>query len=113
MLWLHYEDLHEDLPAAVRLIAEFLGIGADDAGTCCRVPHVFRTRVPSREPEKEGGMVLPSRCHAMGRGPHDPHETRAVSATLLCACAELQALAVKQGSIDFMRQFPDKYDEHM
>lgn len=32
MLWLHYEDLHEDLPAAVRLIAEFLGTGADDPG---------------------------------------------------------------------------------
>lgn len=32
VLWLHYEDLHEDLPAAVRLIAEFLGTGADDPG---------------------------------------------------------------------------------
>lgn len=30
VLWLHYEDLAEDLPAAIRLIAEFLGIGADD-----------------------------------------------------------------------------------
>lgn len=43
VLWLHYEDLHEDLPAAVRLIAEFLGIGVDDAGKllgiarCCTV----------------------------------------------------------------------------
>ncbi|PRW56116.1 sulfotransferase isoform A [Chlorella sorokiniana] len=57
VLWLHYEDLHEDLPAAVRLLAGFLGIGACDA--------------------------------------------------------ELQALAVQQGSIDFMKQFPEKYDEHM
>lgn len=32
MLWLHYEDLQEDLPAAVKLIAEFTGIGAGDAG---------------------------------------------------------------------------------
>jgi hypothetical protein len=32
VLWLHYEDLQEDLPAAVRLIAQFIGIGADDAG---------------------------------------------------------------------------------
>lgn len=30
LLWLHYEDLQEDLPAAVSLIAEFLGIGQHD-----------------------------------------------------------------------------------
>lgn len=32
MLWLHYEDLQQDLPAAVKLIAGFLGLGADDPG---------------------------------------------------------------------------------
>jgi hypothetical protein len=32
VLWLHYEDLHQDLPAAVKLIAEFLGLGADNPG---------------------------------------------------------------------------------
>jgi hypothetical protein len=32
LLWLHYEDLQEDLPAAVKLIAEFTGMGADDPG---------------------------------------------------------------------------------
>ena len=32
VLWLHYEDLHADRHAAVRLIADFLGIGVDDAG---------------------------------------------------------------------------------
>lgn len=30
VLWLHYEDLHQDLPAAVRLVAEFLGMDAGD-----------------------------------------------------------------------------------
>ncbi|KAI8462815.1 MAG: P-loop containing nucleoside triphosphate hydrolase protein [Monoraphidium minutum] len=29
VLWLHYEDLHEDLPACVDLIADFLGFGGD------------------------------------------------------------------------------------
>lgn len=52
MLFLTYEDLHEDLPAAVRLIACFTGLAAGDA--------------------------------------------------------EAQALAVRQSSIDFMRQHPTK-----
>lgn len=52
VLWLHYEDLHEDLPAAVRLVAEHIGVGAGDA--------------------------------------------------------ELQAIAVEQGSIEFMRAHPTK-----
>lgn len=52
MLFLHYEDLHSDLPTAVALIARFLGVGAGDG--------------------------------------------------------ELQALAARQASIDFMRQFPTK-----
>lgn len=30
VLWLHYEDLKEDLSACVRIIAEFLDIGKDD-----------------------------------------------------------------------------------
>ncbi len=30
MLWIHYEDLHEDLPACVKLLADFLQIGHDD-----------------------------------------------------------------------------------
>ncbi|PSC71632.1 sulfotransferase [Micractinium conductrix] len=57
VLWLHYEDLHADRHAAVRLIADFLGIGVDDA--------------------------------------------------------ELQAIAVEQSSIEFMKAHPTKYDEHM
>lgn len=32
MLWLHYEDLHQDRAACVRLIAEFLRLGQDDPG---------------------------------------------------------------------------------
>lgn len=52
VLWLHYEDLHEDLAAGVALIARFLGLGADDD--------------------------------------------------------ELQALAVQQASLDFMRAHPTK-----
>lgn len=31
VLWLHYEDLVQDLPGCVDLISKFLGIGADDA----------------------------------------------------------------------------------
>lgn len=31
VLWLHYEDLIEDLPGCVDLVAEFLGIGVEDA----------------------------------------------------------------------------------
>ncbi|KAI7840353.1 hypothetical protein COHA_005899 [Chlorella ohadii] len=73
VLWLHYEDLHEDLPAVVRLIAQHLGIGADDAGKL---------------------FVLPDTC-------------------IRLFGTELQALAVQQGSIEFMRRFPEKYDEHM
>ncbi|KAL4858057.1 Estrogen sulfotransferase [Chlorella vulgaris] len=57
VLWLHYEDLHQDLPAAVKLIAEFLGLGADNP--------------------------------------------------------ELQALTVERSSIGYMKQFPEKYNEHM
>lgn len=30
VLWLHYDDLHENLAACVKLIAEFIGVGADD-----------------------------------------------------------------------------------
>ncbi len=30
VLWLHYEDLQADLPACVKLIAEFLQLGHDD-----------------------------------------------------------------------------------
>lgn len=30
VLWLHYEDLQENLRECVRLIAEFLDIGKDD-----------------------------------------------------------------------------------
>ncbi|GAB4820629.1 hypothetical protein N2152v2_007675 [Parachlorella kessleri] len=30
VLWIHYEDLHEDLPACVKLLADFLQIGHDD-----------------------------------------------------------------------------------
>lgn len=56
VLWLHYEDLHGDLPAAVALIADFLGVGSGDT--------------------------------------------------------KLQCLAVEQSSIEAMRQFPEKYDEH-
>ena len=32
VLWLHYEDLQADLPAAVALIARFLQLGQDDPG---------------------------------------------------------------------------------
>lgn len=32
VLWLHYDDLKEDLPACVKLVAEFLDLGADDQG---------------------------------------------------------------------------------
>ena len=35
-LWLHYEDMAADLPGAIKLIAEFLGIGTDDAGAAPR-----------------------------------------------------------------------------
>eukprot|EP00803_Ostreobium_quekettii_P004891 evm.model.scf_1234.2 EVM.evm.TU.scf_1234.2 scf_1234:18061-21021(-) len=31
VLWLHYDDLWEDLPECVRLIADFMGLGAGDA----------------------------------------------------------------------------------
>jgi hypothetical protein len=31
VLWLHYEDLIDNLPAAVALIAEFIGVGQNDA----------------------------------------------------------------------------------
>ncbi|CAD7704407.1 unnamed protein product, partial [Ostreobium quekettii] len=30
VLWLHYEDLKQDLPACVKLVAEFIGKGAED-----------------------------------------------------------------------------------
>lgn len=30
VLWLHFEDLKEDLPGVIRKIAKFLDIGADD-----------------------------------------------------------------------------------
>ena len=30
VLWLHFEDLKEDLPGCVKLVAEFIGVGADD-----------------------------------------------------------------------------------
>lgn len=56
VLWLHYEDLHEDRAAGVKLIADFLGVGAGDA--------------------------------------------------------ELQAIAVEQSSIDFMKAHLTKFDEH-
>ena len=39
MLWLHYEDMKEDLAYCIRLIAEFLDIGTDSPKLLKLVEH--------------------------------------------------------------------------
>lgn len=39
VLWLHYEDLMQDLAGCVDLIADFLGIGGNDAELKATVTH--------------------------------------------------------------------------
>lgn len=46
VLWIHYEDLIEDLPACVELISNFLEIGANDDELKAKTVHqVFLTFV--------------------------------------------------------------------
>lgn len=91
MLWLHYEDLVQDLPAAIRLIAEFLGIGADDPGAQRRIA-CARMRA----------CVLRPRAFVPLADPHPPPSRPSLPP------AELQALAVRQASLESMKAHPTK-----
>lgn len=74
MLWIHYEDLHEDLPAAVGLVARFLGIGADDPQLQALAVQQAHIDFMRQHPTSEGGggrapagLPLAARCTAWRR----------------------------------------------
>lgn len=55
VLWVHYEDLHEDLAAGVKLIAEFLGLGAGDAELQALAVHQAGIDFMKQHPTSEEG----------------------------------------------------------
>ncbi|EFN58781.1 hypothetical protein CHLNCDRAFT_59577 [Chlorella variabilis] len=68
LLWLHYEDLQEDLPAAVSLIAEFLGIGQHDPALQALAVERSTIGWMKRFPEKyDEHMLKLARNEACGR----------------------------------------------
>lgn len=71
VLWLHYEDLHEDLPACVAMISQFLNLGQDDpelqriAVEQADINHM--KKFPTKYDEHMLKLATNARC---GRPPH-------------------------------------------
>ena len=68
MLLLFYEDLHADLAAAVKLIADFTGVAAGDAeaqAIACRQASIEHMR---QFPSKCAGLALPCGRRAVNGG---------------------------------------------
>lgn len=110
VLWLHYEDLQEDLPAAVRLIAEFLDIGKDDPG----VWHACSLQFGDPSMHQSMPCTLLVCCRAAGAG----------SGAVEHGVHEAVSNKVSEGGLHSARPTPcppplthaacvGRYDEHM